>query len=143
MRQAGEVGPCSAWPSRSAATISASAVSSAMTATSEGPASTSMPDPAEQLALRLGDVGVAGADDHVRRLVVEQAEGHGGERLDAAEGEDPLGSGHVGGVEDRRVRPAVEADGGVQLTTLGTPATPATPTVMKALASRGNRPAGR
>ena len=42
-RQAGELGPCSAWASRSAATISAVAVSSAMTATSDGPASTSMP----------------------------------------------------------------------------------------------------
>ena len=42
-RQAGELGPCSAWASRSAATISAVAVSSAITATSDGPASTSMP----------------------------------------------------------------------------------------------------
>lgn len=40
---AGEVGPCSAWASRSAATVAASAVSSAITATSDGPASTSMP----------------------------------------------------------------------------------------------------
>ena len=39
---AGESGPCSAWPSRSAATISGSAVSSAMTATSDGPASRSI-----------------------------------------------------------------------------------------------------
>ena len=42
-RQAGEVGPCSAWPRRSAATIWVVTVSSAMTATSDGPARTSMP----------------------------------------------------------------------------------------------------
>ena len=40
---AGEVGPCSAWPSRSSATSSGSALSSAMIATSVGPASRSMP----------------------------------------------------------------------------------------------------
>ena len=39
----GDVGPCSAWPSRSAATSSGSAVSSAMTATSVGPATRSIP----------------------------------------------------------------------------------------------------
>ena len=40
---AGDSWPCSAWPTRSLATIPASALSSAMTATSEGPAKTSMP----------------------------------------------------------------------------------------------------
>ena len=34
-------------------------------------------------------------------------------------------------------------DGGVQLSTFGTPAARATPTVMNALASKGKRPAGR
>ena len=43
MSTAGEVGPCSAWPSRSAATSSGSALSSAITATSDGPASRSIP----------------------------------------------------------------------------------------------------
>ena len=42
IRAAGEFGPCSACPSRSAATSSASAVWSASTATSEGPASRSI-----------------------------------------------------------------------------------------------------
>src|SRR3984893_1528378 len=42
-RIAGEVGPCSAWPKRSVAHISASAVSSAMTRISVGPAKRSMP----------------------------------------------------------------------------------------------------
>ena len=41
--QAGDSWPCSAWPTRSLATISASALSSAITATSDGPAKTSMP----------------------------------------------------------------------------------------------------
>ena len=35
------------------------------------------------------------------------------------------------------------SEGGVVLTTWGTPAARATPTVMNALASSGNRPAGR
>ncbi len=43
MQPAGEVGPCSAWPSRSVATSRGSAVSSAMTSTSVGPASRSIP----------------------------------------------------------------------------------------------------
>ena len=40
---AGEVGPCSAWPSRSTAHISPSTVSSAMMRVSVGPANKSMP----------------------------------------------------------------------------------------------------
>ena len=43
MRTAGEVGPCSAWPSRSVAHSSASTLSSAMISVSVGPASRSMP----------------------------------------------------------------------------------------------------
>ena len=74
---------------------------------------------------------------------VEQAEGHGRQGLDAAEGEDPLGPRGPGGVQHGRVRLPLCSEGGVQLTTWGTPAARATPTVMNALASRGNRPAGR
>ena len=73
---------------------------------------------------------------------VEQAEGHRRQGLDAAEGEDPIGSRGPGGVQHGRVWPPF-SDGGVVLTTLGTPAARATPTVMNALASSGNRPAGR
>ena len=40
---AGDVGPCSAWPKRSVAHISASTVSSAMTNVSVGPANKSIP----------------------------------------------------------------------------------------------------
>ena len=40
---AGDSCPCSAWPTRSEATMAGSAESSAITATSEGPAKTSMP----------------------------------------------------------------------------------------------------
>ena len=40
---AGEVGPCSAWPSRSVAQISPSTLSSAITSVSVGPANRSMP----------------------------------------------------------------------------------------------------
>ena len=66
-----------------------------------------MPDPAVELAFGLGDVGVPGPDDHVGRDAVEQAEGHRGERLDAAEREDALGAGAASGVEHRRVRRAL------------------------------------
>ena len=46
-------------------------------------------DAAEQLALRLRNVGVPGPDDHVGRLAVQQPEGHGGQRLYPAQGVDP------------------------------------------------------
>ena len=42
-RTAGESGPCSAWESRSTATMNGSASSSAMTRISVGPANRSMP----------------------------------------------------------------------------------------------------
>ena len=63
-----ESGPCSAWASRSAATKSARAVSSAMTSTSEGPAGRSsggaLRIAGDQLLGR-GDPGVARPEDLV------------------------------------------------------------------------------
>ena len=55
------------------------------------------PDPAEELALGLGDERIAGTDDHVHRgyrgiRIVEQAEGHRRQRLHAAEREDAVRS---------------------------------------------------
>jgi hypothetical protein len=47
--------------------------------------------PAEQLSLRLGDVGVAGADDHVDALQLVQPERKRGQSLDAAEADDLVG----------------------------------------------------
>ena len=64
---------------------------------------------AEELTLGLGDVGVAGADEHVDGRLAEQAERHRGERLHAAEHEDAVGAGEVGGVQHRRVGAAVAA----------------------------------
>ena len=64
-------------------------------------------DLAVELPLRLGDEGVARPDDHVGGDAVQQPEGHRGQRLDPAEGEDPLGAGGARGVEDGRVRRAV------------------------------------
>ena len=66
-------------------------------------------DPPEQLALCLCHVSVSGSHQHVRSGGVEQAEGHGGEGLDAADGENALRSGCVCGVEDCGVRSTVEA----------------------------------
>ena len=68
---AGDSWPCSACPTRSLATIAASADSSAITATSVGPAKTSMPTLPEQRALGLGHVFVAGANDDVGGLAGE------------------------------------------------------------------------
>ena len=80
------------------------------------------PDPPEELALGLGDVRVAGADDHVDRLEPAEAERHRCERLDAAEAEDPVRArgGHRvqhGGWMPRPSR------GGALATTRSTPAT--------------------
>ncbi len=62
---------------------------------------------AEQLALGLGDVGVARADDHVDGLLVQESERHRGEGLDAAEEEGPVDTRTRRGVEHRGVGPAV------------------------------------
>ena len=71
---AGEVGPCSAWPSRSVAHISTSAVSSAMISVSVGPASRSMPTRPNSCRLASATIGVAGADQHVDRRRSSRAE---------------------------------------------------------------------
>ena len=60
-------------------------------------------DLAVQRALGLGDEFVAGADDHVGRLAAEQAVGHGGDGLHAAQGHDHVGAGAVEGVEQAGV----------------------------------------
>ncbi len=65
MSQAGLSWPCSAWPTRSVATISGSQVSSAMTADLRGAGEDVDADLAEQHPLGLGDELVAGADDDV------------------------------------------------------------------------------
>ena len=49
-------------------------------------------DKAEQLALGLGDVGIAGAGDHVDGVHADAAVGHGAERLHAADGVDLVGT---------------------------------------------------
>ena len=72
----------------------------------------------------------------------QQPERHRRKGLHAADSEDPLGSGGPGGVQHRGVRPAPQR-GRRGRDMLGTPASRATPTVMNALASSGNRPAGR
>ena len=56
-----------------------------------GPREQVDPDAAEQLTLRLGDVCVAGADDHVNRVDVLQAERKRGESVGAADAHDRVG----------------------------------------------------
>ena len=81
---------------------------------------------AEQLALGLGDVDVAGAHEHVDRgHAVDQPEGHRGQRLDAAKAHGHVGARLVDGVEHRGVTPPPPW-GGAQPTTWSTPATLAT-----------------
>ena len=107
-RIAGEVGPCSAWPSRSVAHISASTrlVGDDQRLGRAGEQIDA--DAAEQLPLGLGHVGVAGADEHVDRRDGLGAERHGGDRLHAAEHVDLVGAAEMHGGDDRRMRPALE-----------------------------------
>ena len=65
-------------------------------------------DAAEQLALGLGDIGIAGADDHVHGRDRFGAERHGRHRLHAAEHENLVGAAEMHGGDDRRMRPALE-----------------------------------
>ncbi len=66
------------------------------------------PDAAEQLALGLGHIGVAGADDHVDGLDRFSAERHGGDGLHAAEDINVIGAAEMHGGDDGRMRPALE-----------------------------------
>ena len=63
-------------------------------------------DAAEQHALGLGDEPIAGAGKDVRLFSREQAEGHGGYSLDAAERQDMVGAAKIHGVEDGRMNAA-------------------------------------
>ena len=49
-------------------------------------------DETEQLALGLGDIGIAGTGDHVDGTHADAAVGHGAERLHAADGVDLVGA---------------------------------------------------
>ena len=79
------VGSCSAWLSRSAAIQSGSFAPSATTTISLGPGDHVDADHAVELALGLGDPGVAGAGDHVDRRDPPGAIGERGDRLRAAD----------------------------------------------------------
>ena len=99
---AGDVGPCSACPSRSVAQSSASTLSSAMTSVSVGTGEEIDADAAEQLALCLRDEGVAGADHHIDGCDALGAERHGADRLHAAEAVDHVRAGEMLRRHDRR-----------------------------------------
>ena len=64
-------------------------------------------DAAEKLALGLGDIGIAGPDDHVDGLDRRRAERHGRDRLHAAEHVNLVGAAEMHGGDDRRMRPAL------------------------------------
>ena len=106
-RQAGELGPCSAWASRSAATMVGAGRLVGDHRNLGGSGQDIDADPAVQLALGLGDVGVSRPDDHVGRRLVQQTEGHGGQGLHSAEGEDPSGAGDPRRVQHGGVRLSV------------------------------------
>ncbi len=68
-------------------------------------------DLAVELALGFGNIGVTGADEHVDGLDRLGADGHGADRLDAAEHVDLVGAGHVLGSDDGGSGNAVEGRG--------------------------------
>ena len=101
---AGDVGPCSAWPSRSVAQISPSTRLVGDDQRLGRPGEEIDADAAEQLPLGLGDIGIAGPDDHVDRRDGLGAERHGGDRLHAAEHEDLVGAAEMHGRDDCRMQ---------------------------------------
>ena len=58
------------------------------------------PQRAEQLALGLGDIGIAGTGEHICRGGAELAPCHGRDALHAADLQDGVGSGKMCGIED-------------------------------------------
>ena len=80
-----------------------------MTAISVGPASRSMPTSPNSWRLASATYALPAPDDHVGRRQALDAEGHRGERLDAAEREDLVGARRGHRVEHRRVDPAAAA----------------------------------
>src|ERR1019366_4314844 len=65
-------------------------------------------DAAEQLALRFGDIGIAGPHDHVDRRDTFGAQRHGSDGLHASDGVDFIGSAKVHGGDDGGMRCALE-----------------------------------
>ena len=65
-------------------------------------------DAAEQLALGLGHIGIAGTDDHVDRRNGLGAERHGGDRLHTAEHENLIRPAEMHGCDNRGMRTALE-----------------------------------
>ena len=101
---AGEVGPCSACPSRSVAQSSAS---TRLVGDDERLGRTGEEidaDAAEQLPLRFRHVGVAGANQHVDRPIRSVPMRHRADGLDAAEAIDLVRAGQMLRRDDRRAR---------------------------------------
>jgi hypothetical protein len=92
-------------------------------------------DAAEQDALGLGDELVARADENVGRRHVEQPEGHRGNALHTAHGEDRVGTADIGGVDDGRDAIPTSGRGGEHTVMCLQPATLAVVTVMIAEAT--------
>ena len=65
------------------------------------------PDPAIELALGLGDIGIAGADQHVDGGHALRPQRHGADGLDAAQAIDLVGAGQMLRRDDGRRRPAL------------------------------------
>ena len=108
IRTAGEVGPCSAWPSKSVAQISPSTVSSAMISVSVGPASEIDANAAEQLALGFGYISIARSNDHIDGMNSLGAKRHRCDRLHAAKHKNLVCAAKMHRRDDSRVRAALE-----------------------------------
>jgi len=135
IKVAGLVGPCSAWPRRSTAIISTSALSSATTRISVGPGEQIDTDLAEELAFRFGNISVAGADQHVDRRDNRGADGHRGHRLHAAQDINFVGTAQRHGGDGLGMRLAFGRR--VQAITRFTPATRAVTMLIWAEATIG------
>ncbi len=129
-RIAGESGPCSAWVTRSAATMTGSAASSARTIPSDGPAGRSIPTrpatssfAAVTQALPGPTIRSTGSNAGVaRRGVGVPTERERSDRLGAAGDEDGIDLEQPGGAEQHRVDRPRPASAGVATTTSVTPA---------------------
>ena len=103
--RAGESGPCSAWVRRSAATVAGSAVASASTRPSDGPAGRSMPTSPTISILAAVTQALPGPDDEVHGVepLVREPVGERADRLDAARDEQRVDVEQARGAEQDRV----------------------------------------
>ena len=69
---------------------------------------------AKELSLGLGNVGIAGTDEHVNRRLPEKTESHGRQGLHAPEHKESVDSGYGGRVSDGGIRSPTRLRGGAR-----------------------------